>query len=157
MIFIGVVFMKKDRIWPEDKMKQIINSGYKAFDKQTNFLGDGNVIANTQYSNYIRPYGEVECNGATFQPGHLLKFDIQHFKRIPDAIISAIMDANRENSYILYEFFVNPKKGERREVIGYVLTDYQNNHVASQIVYDYKCHILKRHAALDTAMQFVCA
>ena len=76
----------KERKYNKTKMKQIVDSHWKLFNKQTNLIASGNVIANTQYSNVIRPWKETECNGRTNPFGRLMEFDLQGFKKhaIPD-------------------------------------------------------------------------
>ena len=60
--------------------RQIIDTGFKKFDKATNLISAGNVIANTQYGNFIRPYNMVLCNGNKFHKGHLMECDLKGFK-----------------------------------------------------------------------------
>ncbi|MCG3655388.1 hypothetical protein L5F23_01565 [Aliarcobacter butzleri] len=52
--------MKKFGYTSNGKLK--ISTGFKTFDEQSNYLGTGNVIANTQFSWYLRPTYETECN-----------------------------------------------------------------------------------------------
>lgn len=110
----------KKAVYTKNGMKQIIDSGFKLFDKQTNCISYGNVIANTQYSSYIRPWKRVECNGHTFREGHLLNTDIQHFGPLPRRIRDLLYDPEREKSVILYEFFVH--KEYVKDIIGWVVT-----------------------------------
>jgi hypothetical protein len=70
--------MKKFEYTNEGKLK--LSTGFKTFDKQTNYLGTGNVCANTQFSWYIRPTYETECNGFSFKEGDLFKSDIKNFR-----------------------------------------------------------------------------
>ena len=92
-------------------MKMIIDSGFKEFDRQTNCISRGNAICNTQYSNCIRPYTEIECNGHTFPEGHLFNYDLQYFN-----ISSAIRDMIKKMGKMvcLYEFFIYKHFCERR-------------------------------------------
>lgn len=103
--------MKKAK-FTANGMKQIIDSGYKLFDKQTNIICDGNVIANTEFGNFIRPWKEIECNGRTNPPGHLTKFDLEAFEphRIPKRLLDFLLDKNRDKAVILYMFFVVKNK-----------------------------------------------
>lgn len=58
--------------------KMHIESEYKTFNKQTNYIGTGNVIANTQFSTFVRPFTETKCNGYDFQEGHLQNYDLNN-------------------------------------------------------------------------------
>ena len=69
----------KEHVWNKTGMKQIINSDYKLFNKQTNYISIGNVISNTQYSSYIRPYKEIKNGNYIGKEGDFLKFDIKNF------------------------------------------------------------------------------
>lgn len=75
--------------WSENGMKQIINSGFKTFDKQTNCITTGNALCSTQHSGYIRPYCEVECDGFSFKEGELMEYDLK--------VICWCSDTNFEN------------------------------------------------------------
>ena len=52
----------KSRTW-DNPNKMHFESDYKLFNKQTNVISRGNVIANTQYSTYIRPYSKIKNYG----------------------------------------------------------------------------------------------
>lgn len=43
------------------------------------YVGQGNVISDTQFSSFIRSHDQTECNGFTFSPGQLRAFDIGSF------------------------------------------------------------------------------
>lgn len=133
---------------------QIIESGFKKFDSQTNCISAGNVIANTQYSSYIRPYKEILNCGYTGKEGDLTKFDMQHFSRIPDGIREVLIDKNREQSVILYEFCVYYDKV--REVIGYILTDSDSKLVKSYALSSHGFSCQKRIDAIRECMCYVC-
>lgn len=141
-------------IFNKTGMKQIINSDFKEFNKQTNCISYGNCICNTQYSSFIRPFTETECNGFTNEKGHLLRFDLQHFKRIPDNIMNILKDEKRTESYILHEFFIY--KHNVKDIIGYVLTDYNYNFITDYVSYDYGCNFNKRKSAIEEAKKYIC-
>lgn len=146
----------KKRIWSKNGMKQIINSGWKEFDKQTNCITTGNAYCNTQYSGFIRPYKETECNGFTKPQGDLLAFDLQPFKRfrMPKAIEDVLRDKNREKSVILYMFFITNKEG-RVEPFSWVLTDYDYNLITYRLVVHWKQNYYKRLNATIEALQYI--
>lgn len=117
----------KKAVFNKTGMRQLVDTGYKKFDKATNYIGTGNVIANTQYSLYIRPYNETECNGFTNPKGHLLNYDLSMFKHIPLRIREILCNKTRTESYILYLFFV------KDTTVGWVITDNRHRFVASQV------------------------
>jgi len=101
-----------------------VQSGHKAFDAQADLIMTGNVLACTQHSLFIRPASETECNGMTFPPGHLQRFDCGFWRRTgtPARVIERACElANREGrSVILYRFF--HRAGERRIDHGHLIT-----------------------------------
>lgn len=146
----------KEITW-DNPNKMHMDSGYKLFDKQTNLISTGNVWANTQYSNYIRPWNEVDNYGYKGEPGQFLKFDMQFFGSIPNHLREIIYDKNREKSVILYEFKVY--HGERKEIIGHILTTgYEDGYkyLGSAIYCPYGANYTKRSNAVWAAARYIC-
>jgi hypothetical protein len=141
-------------IFNKTGMKQIINSDFKEFNKQTNCISYGNCISNTQYSSFIRPFNEIECNGFINEKGHLLRFDLKYFKNIPERLMNILKDEKRTESYILYEFCIY--KHNKKDVIGYVLTDDNHNFITDYVSYDYGCNFCKRESAIEEAKKYIC-
>ena len=112
--------MEKLYTWSRNKNKMIIDTDFKEFNKQTNYIGTGNCIANTQYSSYIRPINETTCNGCNFPANHLQNYDLKGF-----AINSEMRNIlkNQTESTILYEFYIH--KNKRVEIIGHLLINKQ--------------------------------
>lgn len=146
----------KKKIFSKNGMKQIINSGWKEFDNQTNCITTGNVIANTQYSSFIRPWKERECNNNIFPEGDLMRFDIEHFGRLPEAIDKYLRDKNRQDSVILYEFFTTNKYG-RRCPFCWVITDRDYKLIMYRISVHCRQHLLKRLTASREAINYITA
>jgi len=146
----------KKIIWSKDGMKQIINSGWKEFDKQTNCISTGNVYANTQYSSFIRPWKETECNGFSNPKGHLMDFDLKPFRsfRIPQCIMDILKNKERAEIYILYMFFIVNKE-KHVEPFGWVVTDYHYKHVTSCVTRNYGQSYWKRYNALQEAINYI--
>lgn len=144
------------RIWSKNGMKQIINSGWKEFDRQTNCITTGNAYCNTQYSSYIRPYKETECNGFVKPQGELLAWDLQQYRRfrIPEAIGKVLWDKNREKSVILYMFFITNKEGSI-EPFSWVLTDYDNNLITYRLAVRWGQSYSKRMLATHEALKYI--
>lgn len=146
----------KKKTYTKDGMKQIVNSGWKLFDDQTNVITTGQVMANTQYSMCIRPWKETECNGWTNPEGYLMRFDMQPFTRhnIPRRIKELLEDAGREKGVILYMFFTI-NKWKRVEPFFWVVEDYDYNVVCSQLVVGYGQHYTKRLNAANKILKYI--
>ena len=134
--------------WSKDGNKMIINSEFKTFNKQTNYISNGNIIANTIYGNYIRPYNETKCNGKDFPVGHLFKYDLQNFF-ISDAMKEYIRSLNRK--IILYEIFI--WKDGYKDIIGWLIEDNAKiiHTFCAKTMGDYK----KRFSAIDTTAKIL--
>ena len=134
--------------WSKNRMKMIINSGFKEFDRQTNCISRGNAIGNTQYSNCIRPYTETECNGHTFPEGHLFNYDLQYFN-----ISSAIRDMIKKMGKMvcLYEFFIY-RKGEKH-IIGWIITC--GDSIIKLVNEEYRCDYNKRFKTLTLCQNII--
>ena len=138
----------------ETPNKMHIDSDFATFNKQTNLISAGNVIANTQYSNYIRPYDMTENFGNHFERGALCKYDMQYFKYIPDSMRKRLLDINRRENYILYEFCVYRNRG--KEIIGYVLTDALHRFIEDSVYCEYGCSYWKRRSAINACKEYIC-
>ena len=161
----------KESVFGKDGMKMLIDSGYKLFDEQTNYIGTKNVIANTQYSLFVRPYNEVMTEFQNFKPGELMKADLDFFAgSIPREIRAKIEDKQRVEPYILYEFFVTRRSRRSNGLgcyqgsseysgvkkvypFGYVLTTQGDELVAYKVVGE--SHIDKKTKALKEAMEYI--
>lgn len=120
--------MEKEKLysWSKNGMKMIINSDFKTFNNQTNCISRGQTIANTQYSNHIRPYREIECNGIINEKGHLRDYDLQFFGKGCSSwsmIRDYVKSITTKDGCMLYEFFYYKKGGydNQRVVIGYII------------------------------------
>lgn len=138
--------------WSKNGMKMIINSDFKKFNNETNDISTGNVLSNTQYSNYIRPYEEEKCNGQVFEKGHLQKYDLQFFdltnaNEIKDYI------KNTNHGITLYQFFTHDKNGDR-DIIGWFIEDNKKI-VMQQVNYRHGKNYFKRVNALNYAKKII--
>jgi hypothetical protein len=133
---------------------QVVDTGFKRFDKETNCISYGNIIANTIYGNYIRPYNEVKNGGYIGKPGDFLRYDMQHFDRIPQRMRAILEDKERKESYCLYEIFTHPNGN--REVFGYILHDRDRRLIDSQVVCYENQNWYKRRMALDYVIDLIC-
>lgn len=146
----------KQYVWNRTGTKQIINSGWKEFDRQTDFIGTGNVESHTQYSLCVRPFGETECNGYEFPEGHLMSVDLEPFQpfRIPGRILKILEDKNRRESYILYMFFTTDK-WKRIEPFCWAVTDYDYKLIDRYVIYGYRQNYRKRFDAAEEALNYI--
>lgn len=142
--------------WSKNGMKMIINTDFKKFNNQTNCISVGACICNTQYSNYIRPYNETQCNGISFKKGELQTSDLKYFN------LDLLTDINGNNhfkelvksfdhSITLHEFFVwnKNKYGElQKDIIGWLIED--NGKIIDEILCGrkYGVNYEKRYNAL---------
>ena len=135
-------------MWSKSGNKMIINSKFKEFNKQTNLITNGNVIANTMYGNYIRPYNETECNGIYFEQGHLFKHDLQFFS-ISNSMREYIKSLNRQ--VILYEIFIY--RNGKKDIIGWLIED--NGRIIDITVAKSSGDYMKRFSALETVKNII--
>ena len=134
--------------WSKNGNKMIINSNFKEFNKQTNLITSGNVIANTMLGLYIRPWSETECNGLTFKEGELFEQDLKHFN-ITRAMREYIKSLNKQ--VILYEIFIY--RNGKKDVIGWLIEDKGRiiDMTVAISLGDYR----KRFSALETVKNII--
>lgn len=138
----------------DNSNKMHFESEFKTFNKQTDLITTGNAFCSTQMSMFIRPYKETKCNGFENPEGHLMRYDLQFFTQIPQYIRKILEDKNRQESYILYNFFIR-KNGEAEDV-GYVVTDSKHNFIAKVICCYYGKSYWKRESAINECIKYIC-
>ena len=134
--------------WSKNGNKMIINSDFKEFNKQTNLITSGNVIANTMWGLYIRPWSETECNGLTFKEGELFEQDLKHFN-ITRAMREYIKSLNKQ--VILYEIFIY--RNGKKDVIGWLIED--KGRIIDITVANSIGNYRKRFSALETVKNII--
>lgn len=146
----------KQHVYNPSGTRQLINSGWKLFDKQSNLITTGNAFTNTQSSSYIRPWTETECNGRMNPEGHLTNFDLQPFRkyRIPPVIEKIVSDKGRKDPVILYMFYVW-SKDQRVLPFCWVITDTNHKLLKYAIVTRRGEQIAKRINATDEAISYI--
>jgi hypothetical protein len=97
-----------------------IQTGHQTFDSQSDYIGTGNVIANTQYSGCIRERTRTECNNFRFEKGHLRNYDLKRFENLPDEVSKKVIELSEDMPVILYKF--RHFNGSQEIVHGYVIT-----------------------------------
>ena len=134
--------MKKYKWINKNKMK--FESGFSTFDKQTNYIGKGAVISNTQYSDYIR--------GNDFKV-----YDLGTFRDLPNFIRDIVNQINYET--ILYEFRhisyheeYYTGKSKHKIIDGYVLTTTDGHLISKWVLGKTK----KSELAVNEAIKYIC-
>jgi hypothetical protein len=130
--------------------KMHMSSGYKEFDKQTNFIDTGNVIADTQNSFYIRAHNTpTNPVGDSVAPGAMQKWDLDSwFQQLPGHIRQEVEEKTVDKDNILYNFFI--LEGDRRIDLGYVLTDRKR-----KLIKKWYTNGENARMAVDEAMKYV--
>ena len=108
----------KKKEWVNNN-KMLFESGHRTFDRQTNCIGTGNMIANTQVSFFIRPRIQTECNGQAFPVGDLRAFDMKKW-HLPWIVRDMVLGLTERRKIILYQF--HHWNDDKRIVHGYVAT-----------------------------------
>lgn len=150
----------KKAIFTEDGMKQIVDTGYKLFDKQTNCLSPANCIANTMIGFYIRPYAETQSNCTDFPEGHLMECDLKGYdlRGCPRVILEMIRSPKRTEPVKFYQFYVYPPN-RPRSVFGYGLCTADDVCLAIGLSTDERGnryhYQVKKYCATKEAMQYV--
>ncbi|MBO7695721.1 MAG: hypothetical protein J6T10_24085 [Methanobrevibacter sp.] len=140
--------------WNKRGTRMLIDTGYRRFDKQTNYVSYGNVISNTQYSMYIRDKFETECNGSNCETGELRNFDLEYFTKYFDNNMKEFFN-QFFGRCCLYEFSVYNKKNNQREVIGWLVFDYSHTHLLKYHVNDYFRFLDKGNKVLDKMQKII--
>lgn len=110
--------MSKFYKWNKSGSRMILDTKLKTFNTQTNLITIGNVIADTQYSNYIRPYNEIECNKKMYNKGELRDYDLQFFT-LNEKVRNYVLKHTENEDGILYQFhFYNARK--EKVIIGWI-------------------------------------
>ena len=133
--------MKKYEWINKNKMK--FESGFATFDKQTNYIGKGAVISNTQQSDYIR--------GNEFRD-----YDLKFFRGLPNFIRNILNQINYQT--ILYEFSHTSYhedyytgKSKHKIIDGYVLTTTDGHLISKWIT----GKTFKSELAVNEAIEYI--
>ena len=101
----------------------MIDTGCSAFDSQCSHLTSGNHWGNCQFSTFVRPISETECNGGTVPTGELFEFDTKAFTAMSDYVRAAIRAMNRTVVVSEIRHHIRSHGQERKIVHGYIVTD----------------------------------
>jgi hypothetical protein len=101
----------------------VIDTGCSAFDSQCSYLTSGNHWGNCQFSTFVRPVFETECNGHTVPVGELFDFDMKTFTEIPAHVRAAIRAMNCTVVVSEIRHHIGSHRHGRKIVHGYIVTD----------------------------------
>jgi len=103
--------------------RMVIDTGCSAFDSQCSHLTSGNHWGNCQFSTFVRPVYETECNGRTIPAGELFEFDTKAFTAMSDYVREAIRAMNRTVVVSEIRHYLGSHRLGRKIVHGYIVTD----------------------------------
>ena len=101
----------------------MIDTGCKIFDRQCTYLAQGNHWGHCQFSSYVRPVSETECNDRTVATGELFDFDITAFKEMPPHVRSEIRAMNQTVVISEIRHHTGPHSARCKVVHGYVVAN----------------------------------
>lgn len=138
--------------YSKNKMKMLVSTDYKKFNKQTNLITYGNVLSGTQHSNYIRSTNEVESYGNKLQVGELRNYDLKFFTPNFDNEMKNYFKQYTDKC-CLYEFYTYNK--EKKDVIGWLVYDNEHNHLLKYHVNNNFKYQQKGKSVLDLVHQII--
>lgn len=151
--------MKKEKKYSKNGKRQIVDTGWKEFDKQTNWITTGNAVCATQYSSYIRPWSETECNDISFKPGELLEHDLRPFLKhgLPADISENLRFKERSEKRILYMFWTSPRGSLKLEPFLWVVTTAEPHPrlVMKRVMHYPGQSWKKRYMAADEILKYI--
>jgi hypothetical protein len=103
--------------------RMMIDTGCPVFDSQCSHLTSGNHWGNCQFSTFVRPVSETECNGRTVPAGELFDFDMKAFTMMPPYVLTAIRVMNRRVVVSEIRHHIDSHRLDRKIVHGYIVTD----------------------------------
>jgi hypothetical protein len=101
----------------------VIDTGCSVFDSQCSHLTSGNHWGTCQFSTFVRPVSETECNGRTVPVGELFDFDMKAFSMMPSSVRAAIRAMNRTVVVSEIRHHIGSHRLGRKIVHGYIVTD----------------------------------
>jgi len=145
--------MVRHREWATpNRMK--FESEHKTFNRQVDCISSGNVIGHVQLSGYVRPRNETECNGFTFEKGHLQEYDLGWLaEKFPNYVKEFIrkLDYAEDHSVIAYEF--RHWNGRKKIIHGHVVTTGGDN--GHKVLRKWYGDRLKSKSVIDEAITYI--
>jgi hypothetical protein len=103
--------------------RMVIDTGCSVFDSQCSYLTGGNHWGSCQFSTFVRPVFETECNGRTVPVGELFDFDMKTFIEMPAHVRAGIRALNRTVVVSEIRHHIGSHRPGRKIVHGYIVTD----------------------------------
>lgn len=103
--------------------RMVIDTGCSVFDRQCSYLTSGNHWGSCQFSTFVRPVSETECNGRMLPIGELFEFDMRAFTEMPTHVRAAIRAMNCTVVVSEIRHRIRSHGQERKIVHGYIVTD----------------------------------
>ena len=103
--------------------RMVIDTGCSVFDTQCSHLTSGNHWGSCQFSTFVPPVPETECNGRTFPIGELFDFDMNAFTTMPAHVRAAIRAIGRTVVVSEIRHHIGSHRLRRKIVHGYIVTD----------------------------------
>jgi len=117
----------KKKVWDYEKDKMIVQTGHATFDRQTNVISTGNIIANTMLGFHCRPASNTINPLGTERPhGYLREYDLQG-RGLPYRVRQSVIDVTEKEPAWVYKFF--HYNSGRQIVHGYVITRPGSNEI----------------------------
>ena len=96
----------KEPVFDKTGNKMIFKSAHKTFNKQTNYITDGNALTNTQSSSYVRPYKTAKNPvGQRVKFGAMQKWDLDNFRGMPYHVRKFVESKTKTKTAIVYRFY----------------------------------------------------
>lgn len=127
--------MKKIEWANPDKM--VFHTGHATFDRQTNIITHGNVIANTMRGQHVRAWNDDWHwqPGKHHEPGYLHEFDLasmkKYYRQISRRVWDRVKALGMDRPLWVYVFF--HWNGNRKTVHGVVITAYDHKHLETYV------------------------
>jgi hypothetical protein len=103
--------------------RMVIDTGCSVFDSQCTYLTSGNHWGSCQFSTFVRPVFESQCNGRTVPVGELFDFDMKIFTEMPAHVRAAIRAMNRTVVVSEIRHHISSHRPGPKIVHGYIVTD----------------------------------
>lgn len=141
----------KKAVFSADGMRQIVETGYRKFDRQSNLISRGCVISSTQTSTSIRPY---RCMG-DINKGVAMDFDLKPFRKyLPEWMLNKLTSPARRGRVMLYMF--HTMEHGLVDPIGFIVTRMNGEFLYEYVVKPDSRSTPKRVAVIMEMHKYVC-
>lgn len=106
--------------------RMLFESGYRTFDREVDYISDGNVISNVQLSTFVRKVSDLNDYPQGIKPGDCRRHDLDRFRHRPGGIPPVIREyvkARPEEEFWLYCWHFPGVRSEYGASVAWLLTD----------------------------------